>query len=254
VGVHAAALAGVLAVGAVASRLRYEAAQCVRAASCLAFVPLAFEEIGRIVPFVNPDRREHWLRRADQLLFGSDPTRWTGSVEQWPLVTEALQLVYASFYFLPLVLAARLIARRDFRAMEHCALVVVAGFLGSYLGYLLVPARTPYHLYAYPNELRGLWLTPWLRETIDRLEGVKFDCFPSGHSEIALLLAACAWKHDRPAFWAFFGPIGLLLPVSTVYLRYHYAVDVLAAVLWAAATWALVRALGRRWGRGTWGG
>lgn len=224
----------------------------VRTIVSLAMVPIAFEEVGRLVPYVSPDARESWLLRADRWLLGSDPTRWTGSAEAFPWLTEFLQIVYFLFYFLPLALSVRLFLRRDFRAIEHAMLVIVLGFLLSYLGYFLIPARSPYHLYAYPFELRGLWVTEALRKTVDALEAVKYDCFPSGHSEIAMLVAALARRYDRAAYRVFFGPIGVLLPLSTIYLRYHYAVDVIAAVAFAWVTWKVAAWLEREAGRPAW--
>jgi len=243
--VHAVGLAVALAIPCVARRLPADRAHLLRAALSIVLVPLAFEGLGRIVPYVSPDPRESWLRRADLLLFGSDPTRWTGSSERFPWLTEIFQLVYMSFFFLPLALAIGFVVRRDLRALERATLVIVLGFFLSYLGYVLVPARSPYHLQSYPFEMKGVLLTPTLRWTIASLENVKYDCFPSGHSMIAMLVAALAWRHDPTKLRYVFAAIAVLLPLSTVYLRYHYAVDVLAAVPFAAITWKLADALDR---------
>src|SRR5262245_22628256 len=164
---HAAMLAAALLVPVVARRLSERAAWIVRVVFCLAIVPVAFDEVGRAIPFISPDSREYWLTRADKILLGSDPTRWTGSVESLPLLTELMQLVYTSFYFLALALSIRLFLKRDYRAIEHAMLVLVIGFLLSYLGYFLVPARSPYHLYAYDFELEGIWLTEPIRDLIE---------------------------------------------------------------------------------------
>jgi membrane-associated phospholipid phosphatase len=245
IGIHAGGLLVGLVLPLAASRLRASVADVLRGAVCMALVPVAFEELGRMVPYIAPDARESWLLYADRILFGSDPTRWTGSTERFPWLTEILQCIYMSFFLLPLALAIVLVAKRDFRALEHSTLVVLLGFFLSYLGYLLVPARSPYHLYAYPFEFEGLGTTPWLRDLLEFLENNKYDCFPSGHSEVAILIAALARRYSRRSFWLFFGPIGVLLPISTVYLRYHYAVDVVAAVLLAVGTWKLAALLER---------
>ena len=56
------------------------------------------------------------------------------------------------------------------------------------------------------------------------------DCFPSGHTEIALVVLLYAWRFERRYFCGLLPAVGLLL-FSTVYLRYHYVVDVLAGAL-----------------------
>lgn len=238
---ESAGLLGCLAVPILARRLSFGKALALRAVAFCVLVPLGFEIVGRLVPYASPVSRESWLVAADKRIFGSDPTQWTGKTELWPWLTEILQWIYSSFYFLPIVLALRLAMRKRLKALEDSMLVIVLGFFLSYLGYFLVPARSPYHLFQYPFQFEGLFATPWIRATLDRLEGLKYDCFPSGHSQIAMLLAALAWVHDRSGFWWFFGPIGVLLPLSTIYLRYHYGVDVLAAVLFATATWWAAR-------------
>jgi membrane-associated phospholipid phosphatase len=236
-----AALTAVLA--AACGRAPASVARAARIAFYYLAIPLTFEMVGRVVPYVSPDSRESWLLRADKLLFGSDPTRWIGWQEHAPALTELFQWVYSSFYFLPALLAIRLTFLRKFAAIDHVLLVVVLGFLISYLGYFLVPARSPYRLFHYPFELRGLWATPRLREWLTILEDQRYDVFPSGHSDVTFLVAACAWKYDRKSFFAFFGPVAILLPLGTVYLRYHYAVDVVAGAFFAVLTWRLAASL-----------
>lgn len=203
---------------------------------CLA-IPLTFEMVGRVVPLVSPDARESWLRRADLVIFRSDPTRWIGDSERFPALTELLMLVYSSFYFLPIILAIRLWIFKKFDSIEHVMLVIVTGFLFSYFGYLLIPGRSPYQIYSYPFEFRGLFATPVLRDAVRAAESNRYDAFPSGHCEVTWLTAACAFRHDRRAFYYFFLPVAVLLPIGTVYLRYHYGVDVLAAIPFALVVW-----------------
>lgn len=208
-------------------------------------IPLTFEVIGKTVPYTTPDAREQWLVYADRMVFGSDPTRWIGSREYFPAATELLIIIYSLFYFLSLLLAARLILLRKLEALEHTMLVVVAGFLFSYFGYLLIPGRSPYHLFSYPFEFEGLAATPFLRTAIRHAEAMRYDAFPSGHCDVTWLVAACAFRHDRRSYYFFFLPVAILLPISTVYLRYHYGIDVLAAVLFACMTWFVCERLWR---------
>ncbi len=63
--------------------------------------------------------------------------------------------------------------------------------------------------------------------TLDRLESAHYDCFPSGHTELTIL----AWWGSRMVskrlFWVYFAYTPSII-FATVYLRYHYTVDVLA--------------------------
>jgi membrane-associated phospholipid phosphatase len=79
------------------------------------------------------------------------------------------------------------------------------------------------------RDLEGLFIAGPLQEILNRLEGVKRDAFPSGHTAITLTVVYLAWRFERRLF-AFFLPVALALIASTVYCRYHYVVDVIAGI------------------------
>jgi membrane-associated phospholipid phosphatase len=199
-----------------------------------------------------------WLIAADRWLFGVDPTVWFARAAH-PIVTEVLQLAYASFYLLPLAVAIEIYAgAREWR-FRQWAFVCGCGFFASYVGYLVLPAVGPrftlHELDATARELPGLWLTPALRSFIDAgglvpvgaaaeeaLRLAPRDAFPSGHTLVTLLSIAWAWRYRLRVRWVV-TVAGLLLVLSTVYLRYHYVVDVLAGAVLAVLCLALAPAV-----------
>jgi len=72
-----------------------------------------------------------------------------------------------------------------------------------------------------------------MQSVLDRLESAHYDCFPSGHTELTIL----AWWSSRMVsnrlFKVYFAYTPLII-FATVYLRYHYSVDVLAGAVLAA--------------------
>jgi membrane-associated phospholipid phosphatase len=118
---------------------------------------------------------------------------------------------------------------------RYCAFLIAAGFLASYVGYLIVPARGPRFLLQNLQHapLQGLWLFQTMQATLDRLESVHYDCFPSGHTELTLI----AWWLSRRVSKRLFIVYSIYTPFlifATVYLRYHYTVDLLAGAAVAA--------------------
>jgi membrane-associated phospholipid phosphatase len=106
------------------------------------------------------------------------------------------------------------------------------GFLVSYAGYLIVPARGPRFLLAHLQtfELRGVWSFHYLQALLNQLESAHYDCFPSGHTELTIL----AWWGSRKIsknFSRIFFVYTLSILLATVYLRYHYTIDILAGVI-----------------------
>jgi membrane-associated phospholipid phosphatase len=208
-----------------------------------------------------------WLIGADRWLFGADPTVWFTRVAH-PAATEVLQVAYAMFYLLPLAVAAELYAGGREPQFRRWAFVCGCGFFASYAGYLALPAVGPrftiHELEATARELPGLWLTPALRAFIDGGGGAPVgaaageairlaprDAFPSGHTLVTLLCVVWAWRCRLRVRWVV-TVVGGLIVVATVYLRYHYAADVLAGavlgLLCLAAAPALHGWLARRLG------
>ena len=124
----------------------------------------------------------------------------------------------------------------------------MVGYLSSYLGYVLLPAVGPrFELKELEQiPLHGLWLFQGLQATLNRLEGVAYDAFPSGHTELTILAWWSSLRLSKRWFSAYFG-YTLSIIFATVYLRYHYTVDVFAGALLAifliAATPFLYRKL-----------
>ena len=206
-------------------------AQIIRPWNPIIIIPLNFSQLHYLVHPVSPFDWDNALIHFDYLLFGIHPTVW---LERWlnPGLTEYLQLVYTSFYFIPIVLAIILYKQRDFEKFDFFVFITVFGFYLSYIGYFLVPALGPrFTLSANQNEpLQGLWLTERIRHVLNVLEGIQRDAFPSGHTEITLLTMYYAWKFSRIYFWVL-TVLGTSLVFSTVYLRYHYVIDIIAG-LW----------------------
>ncbi len=192
-----------------------------------------FSELHFIVHNVRPHDLDYWLIQLDQMIFGVHPTVW---LERWhhPLLTEYLQIVYTSFYFLPLILAYLLFRQNRMEEFDYFAFIVVYGFYTSYLGYFLVPAIGPRftleHLQTFP--LHGLWVANHLQTLLNTLENIQRDAFPSGHTELTVLTMFFAAKYHRKYFYVLL-LIGSSLIFSTVYLRYHYVVDVFAGFAFA---------------------
>ncbi len=214
-------------------------------------IPVIFNSLGDLIPYLWPRYFDDLLIRIDYALFGVHPTVW---LERFihPLLTRIMQLAYISYYPMPVVLAVVLIAKRRFDAFDETIFGLILGFYLSYLGYLLVPAIGPRFTLTdlQTSTLQAGPLTLAIQETLNSLEHNKTDAFPSGHTAIALLSLYYAWKFKEKTYTAVLVPAVLALILSTVYLRYHYVIDVIAGVLLAALTIIIAPALSRllsRW-------
>ena len=110
----------------------------------------------------------------------------------------------------------------------------------GYLGYILVPAIGPYELMGVREgslfgEAGNLFV-------VNHTNG--FDAFPSIHFGATFFLLAFDWEHYRRRFWLLLLPT-LGLWVATVFLRYHYFVDLLGGLVVALVGLWIVREFGR---------
>lgn len=210
---------------------------------------LTFKEIYFFINLLNLPDYDWILIKIDYILFGAHPTYVLDKISN-PILTEILQIVYSTFYFLPIILAYDFYRRGDIKGYRYVMGTVVYGFYLSYIGYLLVPAIGPrFTLHDFSKldeELPGLFLTNTLRWIINTGESIppgvpnpadyaQRDAFPSGHTQLTLVIMYLSVVLNSRTKY-FLTPIGVLLIFSTVYLRYHYVIDLIAGFLFAVFT------------------
>jgi hypothetical protein len=190
---------------------------------------LAHANMGPIVDSVNPVVLDRYLALGDLSLFGVHPAV---ALEAYvpPLVNELLLLCYYSYFLWPVALGVILYRRRDRRAYHEYTLALCLLFAANFLCYALVPAIGP-RLYLadhFEAPLQGVWLTPLL-DSLMRNPCFMRDCFPSGHTAVTATVMVFAWRHER-RFFKWVMPIAVGLVTATVLGRFHYVVDLMAAV------------------------
>jgi membrane-associated phospholipid phosphatase len=173
------------------------------------------------------------LVALDRRLFGVDIARWLGQFAA-PTLTAFLLACYLSFFFAQVILALILYRseqRRHFREfVVSLSCVTVLG----YAGYLLIPAVGPcqYQANLFPAPLPAGDTVMRTIHLLDALRGQSRDCFPSLHTAATACVLVFAWRSARFVFITYL-PIALGLFISTLYLRYHYGVDVIAGFITA---------------------
>jgi len=197
---------------------------------------IIFDSLGQIVHYVNPQDIDHLLIRIDYQLFGTHPTVALEGIMH-PLLTDMLQIAYTTYYFLPISIGVALWRQGRHAAFSYFVFMILLCFYFSYIGYLLFPALGPRYAMAHLQvaELPGSVVSHVIQTTLNQLEGVKRDAFPSGHTGIAVTALLLAWRLDRRLFRIFLLPV-ILLVAATVYCRYHYVVDVFGGLVLVVVT------------------
>jgi len=202
-----------------------------------------FKETYMMVHPIHPQDYDQLLISIDRWIFGGDPTRWLSAFAH-PFVTEILQICYASYYLILLSVFFELSFEKRHTEFFLGSFLVIYGFYLSYIGYFLLPAVGPrftlYDFTTMDTSLPGVWVTNALRDFVNAGESIpksvpnaidyaQRDAFPSGHTQLTLTILYISFSNHLKSRWVIL-IAGSLLIISTVYLRYHYAIDVIAGV------------------------
>jgi hypothetical protein len=190
---------------------------------------------------VAPVDKDALLLRWDMRLFGGTGSVWFDPyVRGW--LTSLMTIAYVLHLVMPPVIGL-LWYGRDLRVFRHFLLAILIAAIMASQGYMLVPAIGPGFAFPslYHHTLSGS-IYANITGLIDSARAPR-DVFPSLHVGLSTIVLWFAWRHSR---WTF----GILLPVvvanwiSTLYLRYHYTIDVFAGWFVAlSAIWLADRAL-----------
>jgi len=226
-----------------------------------------YENLIWLVARVNPRLWDASLQRLDDLLLFGHSTFW---LERFVTAgrTEWFSFFYNVLFIYPILVGGLVYLLRRFAAYRQWVLTFsLAGYMG-FVGYLAVPVIGPAYTYdkVYRSDLSGRPINRDLdlvdAAAADEAPGeapamafyalarrlnqpshygnqVPRNCFPSLHTAWGLIILAFCFQRLRPLFWIVLLPV-LNLIVATVYLRFHYVVDLLAGGMLTLLTLALV--------------
>ncbi len=188
---------------------------------------LTYFHLRSIIPTVNAYEADKALAAADLRLL---PQYASVSLERFAnlFTVEWFSFFYQLYIYLGgLFLLAMVFLDRDRERQGHFAAGVLLLMLG-HLTYLFVPARGPWHFleHVHAGPLPG---GPIFRHVMATQihAGPGLDAFPSLHTAITLYLVLFAHHYWPRVRWAGYF-IASQVIIATVFLRFHYVVDVIA--------------------------
>ncbi len=193
----------------------------------------------------------------DVAIFGIEPTIWVQRITS-PLATDLFSIAYALYFAEPLFIMFLLSMwdmRKEFRRMVlGSTLTLVLGFTG----YVFIPTSPPRYfiepLFDNPARLSGIFLFDKLQGAWDGLSVISGGAFPSLHVGLSAIALLYAFRYrnlnrvSRGIFYAYL-PLVLSLWFSTIYLRHHWVIDIMAGWCVAAIGYFGADGLMKVWGR-----
>jgi PAP2 superfamily len=200
--------------------------------------------LGEAVPLLRGGRVDGLLQRIDTRLFGAPLPLYLDFASR-PLASDLLSACYVILF--PYIL---------FSCIRHLwlagdSLIVAQRFYSgfftvyaiSFAGYVLLPAQGPYldmpGVFHHP--ISGGWITRF-NDALVRGGSNRVDVFPSLHVAASAFILFFDRSHARWRYLAYLAPAAGLW-ISTIYLRYHYGIDVMAGFAVTAIGLAVARRL-----------
>ena len=217
--------------------------------SILVPVVVSYFQLRWILPAVTTRALDASIYGFDMRVFGYEPSvAWDKYVSS--TTTEWFAFFYFGYFFILLLhVIPFVLAGKDELSLRHFALGIFIQFCVTHVLYMVVPGWGPYHELKFDHELTGGTFWGLVVSSVHAGGALK-DIFPSLHTAAPVWFAAFAWRQARAdARWRWpavtTAVFALNIVVSTMLLRWHYAVDVLAGFALAGAAAALAPALVR---------
>ncbi|HEY1960249.1 MAG TPA: phosphatase PAP2 family protein [Polyangiaceae bacterium] len=201
-----------------------------RVGICVPIV-LSYFQLRWILPAVTSKSLDPEIYAFDLRVFHYEP-----SVAWDKYVTHGTVEWFAFFYFGYFVIVACnvlpfLALGGDGKLLRHFGTGLVAQFCFTHLLYMVVPGFGPYHELRFEHELHGGMFWALVLHSVHSAGALK-DIFPSLHTGAPTFFAIFAFVHRKKFPFRYAWPIlafcALQIIGATMFLRWHYLVDIVA--------------------------
>jgi PAP2 superfamily len=233
-------------VGAIALRPRATWVVWTRAIATIAVLMFLYSSLGSPVFAIIPWRVDRFLAEADRALFGGhSPALWAAGhignagLEFWSLIYG----FFVPFLYLSIFLGC---VGRPASEREEFLTGFSVTYAIAYLGYLFLPSTGPVEFFPSIAPPPGGALHRLVLSSVAATGG-NHGAFPSLHVGASAYLCLFDWRHSLLRGMTY-APVVALIGFSTLFLQYHYVVDLLSGIAIAvfanhiAATWRPGRA------------
>lgn len=213
---------------------------------------------------------DHVFASLEQSLFGCQPALVFSEWISHPVISELMYLGYWSYYVLLAIVGVSVMIWRR-KSNERIFFVIIGTFFIHYVIFILLPVSGPQYYYEavgvddirngifpnlhdYFNHHQERMTSPGyadgvfysLVDSAHRSGERPIAAFPSSHVSVCLVLMLIVWKERLHLLFGLLLPIAVLLIISTVYIRAHYAIDVLGGLASGIICYGLLMRCSRR--------
>lgn len=198
---------------------------------------------------------DHHFAAYEQSLFGCQPALLF--CEQWtsPVWSELMYMSYSSYFLLVVIVTLSYFIRR-YDEFLRMAFILIGSFFLYYIVFAVLPVTGPQYYYLavgledirqgmFPD-IGDYFLTHdeimtmpgysggWFYQFIEQAHATgerPTAAFPSSHVGVTAVLLLLAWRLQIRSLRWLIGTLLVLMCMATVYIRAHYAIDVVAGLV-----------------------
>jgi membrane-associated phospholipid phosphatase len=196
----------------------------------LLLITYLFGETAWFHPLFFSKPFDPWLQEWDKILFGFEPSISFSNHFSDYWISEVLNFSYFSYYFMTIGVALAFYFRYP-KQTEKVVFIIVTSFFIYYLFFIAFPSQGPKYYFSAPlnQPIHSGIFSHWV-QTVEHYGDRPTGAFPSSHVGMALVYLFLSWRRIPWVFWLLF-PFALLICLATVYIKAHYAVDVIGGLI-----------------------
>lgn len=164
-------------------------------------------------------------------IFGTQLSEYFSQVLPSNNFAELMYFGYFSYYLLIIGVPLLIYFKLGHKVAEKAIFIVINSFLIYYFVFIIFPVSGPQ--FYFENSAQNLpqgYIFGWFIRTLQQFGEAPTAAFPSSHVSICLMLVWICYRNLKKLLLLVI-PISILLIFSTVYIKAHYAVDVIAAFI-----------------------
>ena len=196
-----------------------------------ALMTFLYKETAMLNTLIFP-KIDEFLSNLDQNIFKFQPSIEFSKHFNSLFFSELFYFGYFCYYLLPLVVLGILYKFLP-QKIEEFGFILISSFLLYYFIFIIIPAEGPQFYFTFPdNHIEAQGIFGNAIKLIQKNGEASTAAFPSSHVGISWIVIFWLYQNLRKSV-KYFLPFVILLMFSTVYIKAHYFVDVVAGFLTA---------------------
>ena len=194
-----------------------------------ALMTFLYKETATLNTLIFP-KIDEFLSNLDQNIFNFQPSIEFSKHFNSLFFSELFYFGYFCYYLLPLVVFGVLYKFLP-QKIEEFGFILITSFLLYYFIFIIIPAEGPQFYFTFPDnyiEAQGIFGNAI--KLIQKNGEAPTAAFPSSHVGISWIVIFWLYQNFRKSV-KYFLPFVILLMFSTVYIKAHYFVDVVAGFI-----------------------